>query len=48
MGDSVDWTAFPTKFMHTAEKILAKMHSNALLMLDQAKRSVEDLSRRNR
>lgn len=47
-GDSVDWTTFPAKFAQSAQKILAKMHSNALMIADNMKRTVEELSKRSR
>ena len=44
----MDWAAFPGKFQQTAGKVLAKMHSNALLIADNLRRTVEELSGRGR
>ena len=44
----MDWSAFPGRFQQTAGKVLAKMHSNALLMAQNLRRTVEELSGRGR
>ena len=48
IGEAVDWAAFPGRFQATAGKVLAKMHSNALLMGQNLRRTVEELSGRGR
>ena len=48
IGEAVDWAAFPGRFQATAGKVLAKMHSNALLMGQNLRRTVEELAGRGR
>ena len=48
MSGLVDWTTFPDKFQQSAKKILVKMQSNAYLIGDNMKRTVEELLGRNR
>lgn len=45
-GDSLDVPAFSMKFLQTAKKIVRKMQSNAQLIVDQTKRTVDELSGR--
>lgn len=44
----MDWGTFPDKFQQSAKKILVKMQSNAYLVADNMKRTVEELLGRNR
>ncbi len=48
LGGGVDWSTFPGKFHQSAKKIVAKMHSNAYLIADNMKRTVEEVLGRNR
>ena len=48
IGSGVDWGAFPGKFVATAGKVVAKMQSNAQLLADNMRRTVEELSGRGR
>lgn len=49
LGDgSQDLPAFSTRFVQTAKKIVRKMQSNAQLIVDTTKRTVEELSGRSR
>ena len=48
LGGGVDWGAFPGRFAATAGKVVAKMRSNAVLLADNMRRTVEELSGRGR
>lgn len=46
MGDSQDLPDFSVRFVQTAKKIVRKMQSNAQLIVDHTRRTVDELSGR--
>ena len=51
LGDGtqgLDLTAFSARFVVTAKKIVRKMQSNAVLIVEHTKRTVDEISGRSR